>query len=528
MTILPAPGSQVLLLNARGQHLCAQPDLSCSARREPCEGAVWTVAPSGDSAQVRSTAVPSLGLRAELVGAGPVLRLRIPSLVVDGQWTPVTESGAPDGGAGECTYDHTGGADFFVRAVASADSGSSSGVGPSWASGDDAQQPEPEWLVFAAKGEPAPDGSNNASIAGLICADGGSEQELYPDLAAGATAGLSSWQLSGAQFSDGCIIATGYRDTSMAAAVSGVKNSEVWLFDPQRQQMVRQLLTLDTHDDRDVGIDVVLPGDQRVVVGVSETPMGRQLFAMGLDGSKQVAITQPGEGHHYGTHLSPSGAAAAAHGRRLSCHVTGGVSAEVRAKSALLAPHPYRVGYYSINAFELSDATAGTVESRTLVHGEEGHLFFDPCWSPDGRSVVYLDCHPDDDPAHVRADLVVASMREDGTWGEPRWLTTEQRQWFGTSFGPEDARGGGSNTSSWSPDGRCVTYTRLTEGAQPDAYYDASRPNHEENVFAPELARGGTQICLIDAATGVGKTASFFEFSLCLSRACLGKMIVFI
>jgi hypothetical protein len=26
----------------------------------------------------------------------------------------------------------------------------------------------------------------------------------------------------------------------------------------------------------------------------------------------------------------------------------------------------------------------------------------------------------------------------------------------------------------------------------------------------------------------VRKTASFFEFSLCLSRACLGKMIVFI
>jgi hypothetical protein len=26
----------------------------------------------------------------------------------------------------------------------------------------------------------------------------------------------------------------------------------------------------------------------------------------------------------------------------------------------------------------------------------------------------------------------------------------------------------------------------------------------------------------------VGKTASFFEFSLCLSRACLGKMFVFI
>eukprot|EP01046_Picozoa_sp_COSAG06_P069038 COSAG06_NODE_18640_length_876_cov_1.021879_1_plen_68_part_10 len=29
-------------------------------------------------------------------------------------------------------------------------------------------------------------------------------------------------------------------------------------------------------------------------------------------------------------------------------------------------------------------------------------------------------------------------------------------------------------------------------------------------------------------AVAVRKTASFFEFSLCMSRACLGKMIVFI
>jgi hypothetical protein len=31
-----------------------------------------------------------------------------------------------------------------------------------------------------------------------------------------------------------------------------------------------------------------------------------------------------------------------------------------------------------------------------------------------------------------------------------------------------------------------------------------------------------------DYVDPVGKTASFFEFSLCLSRACLGKMFVFI
>lgn len=113
-------------------------------------------------------------------------------------------------------------------------------------------------------------------------------------------------------------------------------------------------------------------------------------------------------------------------------------------------------------------------------------------------------------------------------------------------------RGGGSNTSSFSPDGRSVTYTRLTPGAQPDCYvrpqvhpnpsnayravlfvlgqqFDASKPSHEENVsfrtegfrmisrggcslakiethrrqiFAPELARGGTQVCTIDVETG--------------------------
>ena len=33
--------------------------------------------------------------------------------------------------------------------------------------------------------------------------------------------------------------------------------------------------------------------------------------------------------------------------------------------------------------------------------------------------------------------------------------------------------------------------------------------------------------CMPDETVQVRKTASFFEFSLCLSRACLGKMIVF-
>eukprot|EP01043_Picozoa_sp_COSAG02_P007837 COSAG02_NODE_241_length_27638_cov_13.101020_12_plen_571_part_00 len=468
------------------------------------EGSCWSEQGGGKELfelhSSSATVVDDVVLRAEFAGCAPqaaagcVLRLWIPSLVVNGQWTPLTEAGEPDGGPGECTYDHTGGADF---SAISADRIRPAGeVAPSYASA--LTRPE-EWLVFSARGEPAPDGSNNASIAGLICTDG--TGEYYPDLdGACASTGLSSWQLSGAQFSNGLIIATGYRDTTMDAAVSGKKNSEIWLFDPLRQQMVRQLLTRDTHDDRELSVDAVLPGDERLVVGVSELPMGRQLLTMDLDGGNQAEITQPGQGHHYGTHLSSRPAPGGCW--RLSCHVTGGVSAAVRAKSAHLDANPFRIGFYSINAFELSDAAAGSVSSRTLVHGQEGHLLFDPTWSPDSRSLVYLDCHPAEDPSHTRADIVVATLSDDGSWSEPRWLTTDQRHWFGTSFGPADARGGGSNTSSWSPDGAYVTYTRLTPGAHPDAYYDASRPNHEENVFAPELARGGTQICLIDVKSG--------------------------
>jgi|EP01046_Picozoa_sp_COSAG06_P044464 hypothetical protein len=40
--------------------------------------------------------------------------------------------------------------------------------------------------------------------------------------------------------------------------------------------------------------------------------------------------------------------------------------------------------------------------------------------------------------------------------------------------------------------------------------------------------RGKTQLVKDLAEAAVRKTASFFEFSLCLSRACLGKMIIFI
>ena len=42
-----------------------------------------------------------------------------------------------------------------------------------------------------------------------------------------------------------------------------------------------------------------------------------------------------------------------------------------------------------------------------------------------------------------------------------------------------------------------VLYTRLTEDAHMDCYFDEARPSHEENVYMPEKARGGTQLCLV-------------------------------
>ena len=99
-----------------------------------------------------------------------------------------------------------------------------------------------------------------------------------------------------------------------------------------------------------------------------------------------------------------------------------------------------------------------------MVHGSheppclwDDQLFFGPEWSPDGRPLVHLDCHPKTDPARFCADTVVANLGEGGVWGEPRWLTTEHRQWFGASFGPADARGGGSNTSGRPTAGRSRT-----------------------------------------------------------------------
>jgi hypothetical protein len=69
----------------------------------------------------------------------------------------------------------------------------------------------------------------------------------------------------------------------------------------------------------------------------------------------------------------------------------------------------------------------------------------------------------------------------------------------------------------------CCCFTQEIGGQQAAPCYD---PDHDHGPgFGTYIWTGYRDIV---AKVQVGKTASFFEFSLCLSRACLGKMIVFI
>ena len=150
-----------------------------------------------------------------------------------------------------------------------------------------------DWLVFSEKGERSPDGSSNASMIGLIRADG--TELTYPEI---EKAGLSSWAM-GQQFEDGRVVVSGYRDTSTAAAVSGAANSETWLWDPKSRTLVQRLLEHHPFDGHEVGIDAILPGGQRLICGVNfEEFHERRLVAMDLDGSNAVALTEEREGFH--------------------------------------------------------------------------------------------------------------------------------------------------------------------------------------------------------------------------------------
>ena len=200
----------------------------------------------------------------------------------------------------------------------------------------------------------------------------------------------------------------------------------------------------------------------------------QQLYVMNVDGTGCRALTHPGQGFHYGAEISPDQT-------RVACHVTGDKSSK----------YP-RVYPYSIEVIEVAGG------DRTMVAARTGHLYFAPVWSAASDRLAYLDCHSANDAAHFAADLCIGQA--DGT--AHRVVTSGQSHWFGTSYGADGYRGGGSNMTAWIPGRDRITWTRLLPDSHADARFDASLPDHEELVYAPELARGGTQLCALDPDSG--------------------------
>ena len=210
----------------------------------------------------------------------------------------------------------------------------------------------------------------------------------------------------------------------------------------------------------------LLLGSDRMLVQVVKDGVG-QILNMALDGSDQIAFTQPGEGLPYGSDLSPDG-------KRIAYH--------------LASPRGYEIW--------TSDLEGG---DRVKVAGDPKHLFFGPKWSPDGEWLIYQDCEHRNDPGHDWSDVVLS--RPDGS--EQRMLTTGQSHWFGATYGGQMKRGGGSNMLSWTQDGGVLYSRRLPNSRVPwEFQHQRKDTDHYNREFKPELALGGTEIHRLDPRNG--------------------------
>ena len=102
---------------ATGRYLGAAADRSCNTAEHAGDALIWEMEQREEGCwALRSAAVGGLALEGAVRARGDDgvrLRLSIPSLV--GDWlVALTDSGGPDGGAGECTFDHTGGGTFVA------------------------------------------------------------------------------------------------------------------------------------------------------------------------------------------------------------------------------------------------------------------------------------------------------------------------------------------------------------------------------------------------------------------------------
>ena len=182
----------------------------------------------------------------------------------------------------------------------------------------------------------------------------------------------------------------------------------------------------------------LLLSDGRILVQVVRNKVG-QIFSVRLDGTDPREFTRAGEGLSYGLGLSPDG-------RRVSFH--------------LASPHGYQVW---------TSDTDGN--DRVRIAAQPGHLYFGTSWSPDGRWILYVDCHTGDDPGHDWADVCIG--RADGN--EHRVLTSGQAMWFAATYGDPKTRGGGSNVPAWTRDGSILFPRRIPGSKVPWEYQPQRR-----------------------------------------------------
>ena len=289
--------------------------------------------------------------------------------------------------------------------------------------------------------------------------------------------GMVSWSW-GPVFEDRCrVIVSGCEP---GKAWEGNVRVHLWIYDLDENRLLEEI----ARKNRPAPFMVcshILPGEDRLVMN----PIidGKQrVWTMDLDGSDPREITRVEDGFVYCVQISPDGQKIAYHATMLS-------------------------GRDSYCVF-VSDLDGG---NRVEVASAPGHLYFGPMWSPDGKWLIYQDCHYPDDPGHDWADLCLGSR--DGSIN--RKVTEGQRQWFATSYGDPETQGSGSNMAQWTPDGKRVTYTRAEPGSRTAWPYQAERPDtdHFNRDYYPEDARGGTAICLLDPFTGEET-----EFIPCESR----------
>ncbi len=239
--------------------------------------------------------------------------------------------------------------------------------------------------------------------------------------------------------------------------------THLWLYDLTSRTM--QEIKLPSF----VGIFGVVPDTDRFVV-CENTDNVATFYTCDFKGADREEFCSM-SGYAYGASLSPDGAKAAFH----------------------ITSNPERPGYEIF----VVDIASG---KQVLIASDHDYIHFAPKWSPDGQWLVYVRCEHLNDPGHDRSDICLS--RSDGS--EHRLLTTGQSHWFAAACGTPERHSSGSNGPVWSPDGRKIAAALLLADSRTAWPYQADRPDtdHFNRDYHPELARGGTQMCLIDPSSG--------------------------